>query len=287
MTPFTSTCEPALPRKMIERQLEKIFHDPLFAESDILKRFLSFILNETLDGRSNCLKEYTIAVNVLDKPVSFKPQENGIVRIHAGRLRRALDNYYQEKGADDDIQIYIPKGKYVPFIADRKNPEFDSYMKKKVTEAESIPLHESSVIAVVPFLCLNNNQTMHSFTDGLCLQITEELMHMPDVSVVCYQAVRSLAQKVTDFKEIASTLSSNYLIAGSTQFLKGDLRICVQIIKTSNCMQIWSRLYERKLTRTNAFELEDEISALVASEFQGLPQFVKKENLRPLSMAVN
>ena len=74
----------------VEEQLERIFRDPHFTESAILKKFLSFIVQETIHGRSNCLKEYTIAINVLEKPSSFNPQENGIVRIHAGRLRRAL-----------------------------------------------------------------------------------------------------------------------------------------------------------------------------------------------------
>jgi len=273
---------------MIERQLEKIFLHPLFAESDILKRFLTFIINETLDGRSNCLKEYTIAVDVLDKPITFKPQENGIVRIHAGRLRRALDNYYRDQGIADDIQICIPKGKYVPFITDRNNPEFDLFLKKQISETEvASASSEPVVIAVVPFLCLNNSQPLQLFADGLCLQITEYLMHAPNVSVLCYQAVKSLSQKVKDFREIAFALSSNYLIAGSIQIVKGHLRICVQIIQTSNCMQIWSRLYERKLTRANVFELEDEISGLVAAEFQALPYFGKKENFRPLTVAVN
>jgi len=58
----------------VEGQLENIFRDPHFSESAILKRFLSFIVQETILGRANCLKEYTIAVNVLDKPQNFNPQ---------------------------------------------------------------------------------------------------------------------------------------------------------------------------------------------------------------------
>ncbi|MEJ0082744.1 MAG: hypothetical protein WDM78_17730 [Puia sp.] len=70
---------------LIYAQLHKIFLCPVFAVSDILRRFLSYIIEETLGGRSNTIKEYTIAVNVLNKPISFKPQQDAIVRIHAGR----------------------------------------------------------------------------------------------------------------------------------------------------------------------------------------------------------
>src|SRR6476646_6873563 len=106
----------------VEEELERIFRDPHFTESAILKKFLSFIVQETVQGRSNCLKEYTIAINVLEKPLSFNPQENGIVRIHAGRLRRALTEYYSDMGRNDQIVITIPKGKYVPVFASRSNP---------------------------------------------------------------------------------------------------------------------------------------------------------------------
>ena len=103
-------------RADIIAQVDRINTDTSFMESDILKRMLFFVVNETLEGRSNRLKEYTIAINVLNKSASFKPQENGIVRIHAGRLRRALSHYYDDKGSADSIRITMPKGGYVPFF---------------------------------------------------------------------------------------------------------------------------------------------------------------------------
>jgi hypothetical protein len=57
----------------VEEQLEKIYHDPLFTESKILRKFLSFIVQETIIGRSHCLKEYTIAMNVLGKTSQLQP----------------------------------------------------------------------------------------------------------------------------------------------------------------------------------------------------------------------
>jgi len=100
----------------ILHQLQRIFADQTFAVSDILKRFLSFIVEETLEGRSNQIKEYTIGVNVLNKPQSFNPSQDAIVRIHAGRLRRALHYYYKGAGASDTIRIEMPKGSYLPYF---------------------------------------------------------------------------------------------------------------------------------------------------------------------------
>src|SRR5579864_4459771 len=71
----------------VNEHLGKLLIDPLFSLSDILKRFLRFIVKETLEGRSDQLKEYTIGVKVLHKPANFNPQIDAIVRIHACRLR--------------------------------------------------------------------------------------------------------------------------------------------------------------------------------------------------------
>jgi TolB-like protein len=244
-------------------------------------------VNETLEGNSNRLKEYTIAVNVLDKPRDFKPQENGIVRIHAGRLRRALSHFYEEKGSQDEIQIYIPKGKYVPLISDRKNNYYNTDMRK--TSYDSVKKsnqNESVVVAVMPFLCLDNNPILSSFSEGLCFRITEALMQMHGNSVISYQAMRSLCQKMTDFKQIGTAVGANYLIAGSAQYLKNNIRVYVQVIESASCMLVWSKLVERKLTSSNLFKIEDEISALVYSEFKEFPQFTRQDNLRPVGLAV-
>src|SRR6476620_10252975 len=94
----------------INQQLQKILLDPIFSVSDILKRFLSFIVEETFAGHSNQLKEYTIGVKVLNKPIGFNPQQDAVVRIHAGRLRRALNQYYKNAGAAESLRLSIPKG---------------------------------------------------------------------------------------------------------------------------------------------------------------------------------
>src|SRR4030095_12568052 len=101
MTSLSDSEERQFSEVFINQQVDRIFTDPQFAGSDILRRFLSFVVSETLSGRAHTIKEYTIGVKVLDKPADFKPQQDAIVRIHAGRLRRALNNYYKKSGAEE------------------------------------------------------------------------------------------------------------------------------------------------------------------------------------------
>src|SRR5262245_60717631 len=100
-------------------QMRRVFESKYFKNSSVLIEFLSYVVNETLAGRGSELKEYSIAVNALRKPAKFDQQLDSSVRIHAGRLRRALKEYYGEEGMNDPILITIPKGTYVPLFTNK------------------------------------------------------------------------------------------------------------------------------------------------------------------------
>lgn len=98
----------------IEAALERILVSDPFSNSANLGAFLSFIVHETLAGRADRLKAYTIAVGALDRPEDFDPNENPLVRVQARRLRAALDRYYMTEGRDEPLRILLPIGAYVP-----------------------------------------------------------------------------------------------------------------------------------------------------------------------------
>ncbi|MHB2168946.1 hypothetical protein [Alsobacter sp. R-9] len=105
----------------IRSQLGRVLASPDFGRSERLSKFLRFIVEETLAGRADRLKAYTIALAVFDRPASFDPQADPLVRIEATRLRRALEHYYLTEGTSDPLIIAVPKGAYVPHIAPRQN----------------------------------------------------------------------------------------------------------------------------------------------------------------------
>jgi TolB-like protein len=245
--------------RAVEDELENIFQAPFFAESAILKKFLSFIVQETLVGRANCLKEYTIAIKVLEKPLNFNPQQNGIVRIHAGRLRRALSRYYNEMGKNDQVVITIPKGKYVPLFANRSNPRDVVLIDRELHDESFATEEDNMVIAVLPFICTSKLSHVKSFADGLCLQLATKLMHLQQVSVIAYQAIRNLVETQTDYKELGASVGFGYIITGGVQLLKNKLRVNMQLMECVSYRQIWSESFERKLTGSNLFDIEDEL----------------------------
>ena len=77
-----------------------------FGATDRLKNILRFVVEEALAGRSERLKGYTIAVEVLGHdPASFDPQSDPVVRMEAGKLRRRLDLCYRGGGGADPVRI--------------------------------------------------------------------------------------------------------------------------------------------------------------------------------------
>ena len=97
-------------------QLNRILASKAFRQADRLKRFLAFIVEETIAGRGERLKEFVVGVEVFGKDDSFDPRNDPIVRVQARRLRSQLARYYREEGQEDDLAIDLPKGGYAPIF---------------------------------------------------------------------------------------------------------------------------------------------------------------------------
>lgn len=100
--------------RAIREQLERLLASTDFAASDRSRKFLRYVVEETLDDRAERIKAYSVAISVFGRDESFDGQNDPVVRIEAGRLRRALERYYLLSGRDDPVVIDIPKGGYVP-----------------------------------------------------------------------------------------------------------------------------------------------------------------------------
>jgi TolB-like protein len=243
---------------IIDQQLERICSDPIFSEAEVLKKFLKYVVFETYNGRSNCLKEYTIATNVLGKPTNFRPQENCIVRIHAGRLRRALDMYYDGSGSNDELVIFMPKGKYVP--------EFTSKAEALSCKRSLHFLHERSIeplknktLAVIPFLCDESGRMTKSFRDGLCIHFSNGLMNLKDVDIISYQTINGLTDTIKDLRELHKSFGCSHLISGGIQYMNYRVRIMLQLFHAASGQQLYAATFEKIMTTTNILKVQDEL----------------------------
>ena len=84
-----------------------------FSNAPSLSRLLRHVVEHTLQGNAEELKEYSLGVEVFDRGESFDPRTDTIVRVQARRLRSKLKEYYDAEGQVDPIVIELPKGHYV------------------------------------------------------------------------------------------------------------------------------------------------------------------------------
>lgn len=109
----------ALSPEAIRAAVSRIVASPDFNAPERARKFLRYVVEETLAGRADRIKAFSVAVEVFDRDSSFDAQNDPLVRIEAGRLRRALEHYYLLGGQKDPVVIEIPKGGYVPAFRSR------------------------------------------------------------------------------------------------------------------------------------------------------------------------
>ncbi len=97
----------------VREALTRVLQSDSFRNSLQLRAFLSFVVDAWLRGEHHA-KAYTIGVEALGRKADFDPQADPIVRVEAGRVRRALDIYYSGAGSGDPIIIDVPRGSYGP-----------------------------------------------------------------------------------------------------------------------------------------------------------------------------
>ena len=95
--PITGSSTPS--PEVVRQELQAILSGRPFATAVRARRFLTHIVEETLAGRTDGIKELVLGIEVFDRPADFDPKTDTIVRVEAGRLRKRLEEYYADEGA--------------------------------------------------------------------------------------------------------------------------------------------------------------------------------------------
>src|SRR5689334_22164225 len=96
----------------VRAELGKILATDTFRRSERSRKLLEAVVEQTLAGKSERLKEYTLAVEVFGRKPTFDPHLDPIVRVEAGRLRAKLKHYYEHQGKHEPFHIEVPLRSY-------------------------------------------------------------------------------------------------------------------------------------------------------------------------------
>ncbi|MGC1781190.1 MAG: hypothetical protein WA708_01580 [Acidobacteriaceae bacterium] len=98
----------------IQKQLDRLLRDPHFSHSRRFPSFLRFVVEHTLSGQADSLKERTLGVEIFGKNADYDTASDPIVRVTAAEIRKRIAQYYQEPGHGEELRVSLPPGSYIP-----------------------------------------------------------------------------------------------------------------------------------------------------------------------------
>lgn len=240
----------------VAEQLDRILASKAFRQADRLKRFLTFIVEETLAGRGERLKEFVVGVEVFGKPESFDPRNDPIVRVQARRLRAQLARYYREESSDAEVFIELPKGGYAPV--------FKRLKVSPARRAISPALVSRNTVVVAPFANLTAEKEQEFFCRGLTQEIIHTLAGLGWIRLVAWNEA---APDGPAAKEVSERSSAALIVSGSLRKAGIQARIAINLIDASSGCYLWSGSMDRTLD--DVFAVQEEVARLVAEQLKG------------------
>ena len=229
----------------IRRQLEKIAAHGLFARSERMVRFLRLAVERTLEGKADELKEYLIGVEVFDRPSSYDPRVDPIVRVEARRLRSKLKAYYAGDGNNDPVRIEFRTGSYAPQI-------------RMLGDGSAASRPDIHTIAVLPFANLSASAENDYFSDGLTEELIHALTRLRGMRVVAWNSAARLRGVEQDIQEVRRQLQVANVLTGSVRIAGPSLRVRAQLIDIATGVYLWSETFDRPMQ--DVFAIQEEIA---------------------------
>jgi hypothetical protein len=104
-------------RLLVRSQLEKIVSDARFAASKRYPSMLRYIVEQTLAGCEDDLKERTLGVEAFHRPPDYDTNADPVVRLCAAEVRKRLAQYYQSPAHGGELRIDLNPGSYIPVFS--------------------------------------------------------------------------------------------------------------------------------------------------------------------------
>jgi hypothetical protein len=128
--------------EQVREELSRVLACHEFRTSKRSQDFLRYVVENTLQGHGDMLKERTIGIEVFGRPTSYDPGDDATVRVKAGEVRKRLGIYYSDLGSHNAVRIELPSGTYVP--------EFHLVNVPAPAPAEALPGSAQIVPAPIP-----------------------------------------------------------------------------------------------------------------------------------------
>jgi adenylate cyclase len=128
-------------------------------------------------------------------------------------------------------------------------------------------------IAVMPFENRSGDPEQDYFVDGLTEDIISALSRFSHLTVMSRNATFQYRGKTIDARKVGNELGARYVVQGSIRRSSDTIRVSARLTDVGSDTHLWSETLERALTAENVFEVQDDITAMIAATI-GDPQGV-------------
>src|SRR5271156_2576987 len=98
----------------IHEQMERLLANSHFSHSRRFPSFLRYVVDQTLSGQDDALKERTLGVEIFGRRADYDTASDPIVRVTAAEIRKRIAQYYQDPGHESELRVSLPPGSYIP-----------------------------------------------------------------------------------------------------------------------------------------------------------------------------
>lgn len=278
----------SIPAADITAELDRILASKGFATAGRLSRLLRYVVEKTLAGEADRLKEYAVGVEVFDRDDKYDPRLDSIVRVEAGRLRSRLDEYYNGEGAASPVRINLPRGGYVAQFETREAAPAVPVVAQKGRAWAAWPLTAGLICAVAAMVVwlggwnrtppksgpaiavLAFEQSAPGAEDAalaarLTESVTTELARLGTVGVPSHTSAMSFAGARKPLREIAAALDAGFILEASVEREPDGLLVTTRIVSAETDRKIWVADYRgaandvRGLSQRIAFDVSAEL----------------------------
>ena len=237
--------------KLVQQQLDRILGSATFRQVDRLRRFLKFVVLESIAGRQDELKEYVVGIQVFGKETSFDPRSDPVVRVQARRLRARLVRYYVEEGQGDEVLIDLPKGGYSPVFARREA----GVARRRSLSSAIVNRNTACVLAFEDHSAEGN---LRYFCRGLRDEIINRLSSLTNLRVLAW-----------DGSEAGGSLHPNggdaaVVVTGSVRSSGDTVRVTTQFLDGATGCYLWSASIDG--AAADVFGTQERVAAAVADK---------------------
>lgn len=246
-----------VPATAVSDQLTRIVNSRRFISSTRLCRFLAHIVNRTIHGNLDSLKEFSIAVEVFDRTSEYDPNIDAIVRVEARRLRAKLKEYYEGPGRNDPVLIALRPGSYIPIFR-----WLAPQPRNQAQEIGAAVQSGAASVAVLPFVNMSPDPEQDYFCDGISEEIINLLTHIAGLKVIARSSAFQFKGMSVDIREVGRRLDADVVIEGSVRKAGSQLRITARASETESGYHLWSETYA--MEPKDVFAIQEEIAQAVA-----------------------